>query len=137
MRERRERERERERGEIDKDNIGVSFIYLLQVKITTITNQNWDLPNHHGNIVASNNKYVAYVLEGRSGYVIRLIQNDSNNRVLLKNFVGAILDVSFAHANSNLLACVDQGGSVYIWDLDRTKNFADLQKYPFQIEILV
>ena len=105
-------------------------MFLFQVKITTITNQNWDLPNHHGNIVASNNRYLAYVLEGRSGYVIRLIQNESNNRVLLKGFVGAILDVSFAHANSNLLSCVDEGGNVHIWDLDRVKDFSNIQAYP-------
>ena len=81
-------------------------------------------------MVASNKKYVAYVLEGRSGYVIRLIQNESSNRALLKNFVGTILDVSFAHANSNLLACVDQGGNLYIWDLDRAKDMTDIQTYP-------
>ena len=106
------------------------LLSLFQVKITTITNQNWDLPKHHGNIVASNNRYLAYVLEGRSGYVIRLIQNESNNRVLLKGFVGAILDVSFAHATSNLLSCVDEGGNVHIWDLDRVKDFSNIQEYP-------
>lgn len=100
------------------------------MKITTITNQSWEHPKHHGNIVASNNQYLAYVLEGRNGYVIRLIHNDSNNRVLLKGFVGAILEVSFAHAKSNLLACVDEGGNVHIWDLDRVKKFEDTQVYP-------
>lgn len=106
------------------------FDVSTQVKITTVTNQNWELPRHHGNIVASNNRYLAYVLEGRSGYVIRLIHNESNNRVLLKGFVGAILDVSFAHASSNLLACIDEGGNVHIWDLDRVKDFLNLQSYP-------
>ncbi len=92
------------------------------MKITTVTNQNWKFPDHHGRIVASNNKYLSYVLEGRNGYVLRLIQQETNTRSLLKGFVGAVVDVSFCHANSNLLACVDQGGNLYIWDLDNFKN---------------
>lgn len=100
---------------------------FLQVKISTVTNQIWGLPAHHGKIVASNNKYLSYVLEGRNGYVLRLIQQDTNNRALLKGFVGAIVDVAFCHANSNLLACVDQGGNLYIWDLDKSKEETQLQ----------
>ena len=103
----------------------------VQVKITTVTNQNWELPNHHGNLVASNNQYLAYILEGRSGYVLRVIQQDTNNRALLKGFVGAIQDVAFAHANSNLLACTDQGGNLHVWDLDKANDFSKIQSYPF------
>ena len=77
--------------------------------------------------MASNNKYLSYVLEGRNGYVLRLIQQETNNRALLKAFVGAVVDVAFWHANSNLLACVDQGGNVYVWDLDRTTEETQIQ----------
>ena len=96
----------------------------MQVKISTVTNQNWELPAHYGRIVASNNQYLSYVLEGRNGYVLRLIHQETNNRVLLKGFVGAIVDVAFYHANSNLLACVDEGGNLYIWDLDKSEEDA-------------
>ena len=102
----------------------------MQVKITTVTNQNWELPNHHGNLVASNNQYLAYILEGRSGYVLRVIQQDSNNRALLKGFVGAIQDVAFAHTNSNFLACIDQGGNLCVWDLDKATDVSKIQSYP-------
>ena len=63
--------------------------------------------------------------------MLRLIHKESKNRVLLKGFIGAILDVSFAHAGSNLLACVDEGGNLQIWDLDRAKEVSEIPKYPY------
>lgn len=105
----------------------ISLLLFVQVKITTITNQNWERLRHHGKIVASNNQYLSYVLESRSGYVMRLIQPSTNSRTLLKGFVGAIVDVAFCHAGSNLLACVDEGGNLYLWDLDRTKDVSKTQ----------
>lgn len=102
-------------------------ICYAQVKITTITNQNWELPTHHGKIVASNNSYLSYVLEGRNGFVLRLLHRETNVRALLKGFVGPIVDVAFCHSRSNLLACMDQGGNLYIWDLDMTKEEAQVQ----------
>ena len=68
--------------------------------------------------MASNANYIAYILEGRNGYVLRLIHLLTNNRTLLKGFTGPILDVAFAPNPANLLACVDQGGNLFIWDLD-------------------
>lgn len=102
--------------------INETLLAKLQVKISTITNQSWDRPGHHGKIVASNDQYLSYALEGRNGYVLRLIRHVGDGRALFKGFVGAIVDVAFCHADSNLLACVDQGGNLYIWDLDRWKG---------------
>ena len=99
----------------------------MQVKISTITNQNWNRPAHHGKIVASNSQYLSYVLEGRNGYVLRLIKQEGSGKALLKGFVGAVVDVAFCHAGSNLLACVDQGGNLYIWDFDRLKDENQMQ----------
>ena len=125
----------KEYSNVSLNHFHCTFVHTLmysleKVKISTITNQNWELQSHGGTIVASNRQYLVYVLEGRNGHVLRLIQQETNNRALLKGFVGAILDVSFAHANSNLLACVDQGGNVYIWDLDRTQDVSKIQLYP-------
>lgn len=80
-------------------------------------------------MVASNNKYLSYVLEGRSGYVLRLIEVETNTRCLLKGFVGPVVDVEFCHADSNILACVDKGGNLYVWDLDKAKKDTELQMY--------
>lgn len=97
------------------------------MKISTITNQNWERPAHYGQIVASNNHYLSYVLEGRNGYVLRLLRQGTSGRALLKGFVGAVVDVAFCHANSNLLACIDQGGNLYLWDLDKFKEETQMQ----------
>lgn len=66
-------------------------------------------------------------MKSRSGYVLRLIEQGTNGRTLLKGFVGAIVDVAFCHANSNLLACVDEGGNLHVWDLDKSKDEAKIQ----------
>ncbi len=101
-----------------------------QIKVSTVTNQNWEAPCHHGNLVASNNHYLAYIVEARSGSVLRVIHQETKNRTLLKGFTGAIVDVAFAHANSNFLACVDQGGNLFVWDLDRVDDLSKIQMYP-------
>ena len=59
-----------------------------------------------------------YNAVGRNGYVIRIINQLSTNRGLLKGFTGAITDVTFAHASSNYLAAIDQGGNLYVWKLE-------------------
>jgi len=83
---------------------------------------------HRGKMVTSNIDYLAYALEGRMGSVLRLIRRDNSFRALLKGFVGRIMDVSFYHSRSNLLACLDQGGSLHIWDLDKAKSESTAQK---------
>lgn len=79
-------------------------------------------------MVASNNNYIAYILEGRNGYVLRVIHLVTNNRTLLKGFTGPVLDVSFSPNPANLLACVDQGGNLFIWDLDKAALVSDASK---------
>lgn len=61
---------------------------------------------------------MSYIAVGRNGYVIRIINQLSTNRGLLKGFTGAITDVTFAHVSSNYLAAIDQGGNIYVWKLE-------------------
>ena len=68
-----------------------------------------------------------YIAVGRNGYVIRIINQLSTNRGLLKDFSGAITDVTFAHAGSDYLAAIDQGGNLYIWKLEEKEMEV---KYP-------
>ena len=79
-------------------------------------------------MVAYNQHYVAYILEGRSGYVLRLIHQQTNSRTLLKGFTGPLLDVAFAADLSNLLACVDQGGNLFVWDLNRAPAVSEAHR---------
>ena len=55
------------------------------------------------------------VISGRSGYVVRLLNPQTASRTLIKGFVGMISELAFSHKDSNTLACVDEGGNVYIW----------------------
>lgn len=66
------------------------------------------------------------MLDSRTGYVIRLIHLSTKDRALIKKFTGKILDISFPHKSSNLLGAIDEGGNLYIYDIDKTGG--DLSK---------
>ena len=69
-------------------------------------------------MIACSNDYLAYILESRNGYCVRIIQMKTKDRALLKNFTGKICELSFVHPNSNVLGIVDQAGNIHIYDLD-------------------
>ena len=52
---------------------------------------------------------------GRNGFVVRVVHRDSGARGLLKDFTGAVVDLAFAHAGSDMLACIDQGGNIHVF----------------------
>lgn len=94
-----------------------------KVTVATLTSHTFDAGDAGANqMVACNSQYVAYVLEGRSGHALRVMDQSNGNRGLLKEFVGSVLDVSFAHFHSDVLACIDQGGNVYIWQISTVDN---------------
>lgn len=104
-------------------SLNSSLFSCVQVKITTFTNQQWEPASHHGNLIASNDNYLAYVLESKHGYVIRILQRgERQNRALLRDFTGAVVDLAFAHSKSNKLVAVDQAGNLYYYDLDIAKG---------------
>ena len=78
--------------------------------------------------------YISYIALGRSGYVIRIINQLSTNRGLLKGFTGSITDVTFAHASSDYLAAIDQGGNLYVWKLEETSMEV---KYPSLLNVML
>ncbi|XP_070576076.1 enhancer of mRNA-decapping protein 4-like isoform X2 [Ptychodera flava] len=88
-----------------------------KVKISPVTNYDWELKYYTGNLVAINNTYVAYALKGRDSYVVRVINFKTSDRVLLKGFSGVVIDLAFGHLNSNTLACIDEQGNLFVWDL--------------------
>ena len=54
---------------------------------------------------------------GRSGYVVRILNPETATRALIRGFSGRISDLAFAHKDSTTLACVDEGGNLYIWNV--------------------
>ena len=52
-----------------------------------------------------------------SRYVVRVLNPQTVRRALIKGFTGRITDISFAHRHSNTLACVDEAGNLFIWEI--------------------
>ena len=70
-----------------------------------------------------------YIL-GRLGYVVRLLDPETASRTLIKGFAGMISELAFSHKDSNTLACVDEGGNVYVWVIQDENGKLE---YPFVI----
>lgn len=71
---------------------------------------------------------VTNIFSGRQGYVVRLLNPETASRTLIKGFVGMISELAFSHRDSNTLACVDEGGNVYIWVIQEENGKLE---YPF------
>ena len=70
-----------------------------------------------GNLVAIHRNCIniAYVLKGKSGGIVRVINRKTAERTLLKGFHGRVLDISFAHQDDVLLGAVDEIGNMFIY----------------------
>ncbi|XP_031552584.1 enhancer of mRNA-decapping protein 4-like isoform X2 [Actinia tenebrosa] len=88
-----------------------------KIKINQMVKYDWDLKYYRGSLIALGSEFIAYTLKGRSGYVVRLLNPQTATRALIKGFTGLITDLAFAHRNSNTLACVDEGGNVFVWNV--------------------
>lgn len=86
-----------------------------KIKFNSMVNYDWELKYYRGCLIAVSSKCIAYALRGRQGYVVRLLNPETASRTLIKGFVGTISELAFSHKDSNMLACVDEGGNVYIW----------------------
>ncbi|XP_043937990.1 enhancer of mRNA-decapping protein 4 [Protopterus annectens] len=89
-----------------------------KVKIQPVAKYEWEKKYYYGNLIAVSNTYVAYAIRGASGSpVVRVISLVTAERILLKGFVGGVADLAFAHLNSDQLACLDEVGNLFVWQL--------------------
>ncbi|XP_074645711.1 enhancer of mRNA-decapping protein 4-like isoform X2 [Tubulanus polymorphus] len=93
-----------------------------KVKISPAVNYDWESKYYTGNLVAShkNGVIIAYVLKGRTGGVVRLINRKTADRALLKGFTGRVIDISFAYLPQVLLGAVDEVGNLYVYEIQET-----------------
>lgn len=49
--------------------------------------------------------------------MIRVLSLTTAERTLLKGFVGGVTDLAFAHLDSTQLACMDEAGNLFVWQL--------------------
>ncbi|XP_066541280.1 enhancer of mRNA-decapping protein 4 [Hoplias malabaricus] len=89
-----------------------------KVKIQPVAKYDWEHKYYYGNLIAVSNTYLAYAIRGANkDSMIRVLQLGTTERTLLKGFTGAVTDLAYAHLDSKLLGCVDEAGSMFIWQL--------------------
>ncbi|XP_042196196.1 enhancer of mRNA-decapping protein 4 isoform X2 [Callorhinchus milii] len=90
-----------------------------KVKIQPIIKYEWEQKYYYGNLIAVSNLYLAYTIRGANGVgMVRVLSIGAAERTLLKGFTGGVADLAFAHLNSNQLACVDEAGDLFVWQLN-------------------
>ena len=61
--------------------------------------------------------------------MVRILNRKTVQKALIKGFTGSIEDMSFAHYNSDQLACIDSAGDVFIWTISEDD---DKIRYPLE-----
>ncbi|XP_067853923.1 enhancer of mRNA-decapping protein 4 isoform X1 [Heptranchias perlo] len=90
-----------------------------KVKIQPVAKYEWEQKYYYGNLIAVSNQYLAYAIRGANGVgMVRVLSVGMAERTLLKGFTGGVADLGFAHLNSNQLACVDEAGNLFVWQLN-------------------
>ncbi|XP_039619016.1 enhancer of mRNA-decapping protein 4 [Polypterus senegalus] len=89
-----------------------------KVKINPVAKYEWEHKYYYGNLIAVSNSYLAYPIRGANGFaVVRVLNVSISERTLLKGFTGGVTDLAFAHLSSNHLACLDEAGNLFVWQL--------------------
>lgn len=80
------------------------------------------------------NTFLLFLLKGVSSVgMVRVLSIGTAERTLLKGFTGGVADLGFAHLNSNQLACVDEAGNLFVWQLNDENGKI---QYPFDLSFL-
>ncbi|KAK8395280.1 hypothetical protein O3P69_006175 [Scylla paramamosain] len=101
--------------------------------ITTrnISNYSWDHHYLSGSLVAqhSSGNYVAYAIRApqKTSGMVRIINNKTGDRGLVRNIRGMVRDLAFAHiTNRIILAFTDQFGTLYVCEVTDTSTGTSL-----------
>ncbi|ESO09510.1 hypothetical protein HELRODRAFT_73627, partial [Helobdella robusta] len=89
-----------------------------KVKFKPIVNFDWVPKYYHGNLVVGhvNQIYLAYVLTCKTGGNVRVTNRKTSQRALLKNFSGAVVDISFVTSDRVILGIVDAIGNLFVYE---------------------
>ncbi|XP_004913558.1 enhancer of mRNA-decapping protein 4 isoform X2 [Xenopus tropicalis] len=94
-----------------------------KVKIQPVAKYDWEQKYYCGNLIAVSNDYIAYATRGANGSaMVRVLSLTTAERILLKGITGSVTDLAFAHLKSNHLACLDEAGSLFVWQLSMTNG---------------
>ncbi|XP_064611108.1 enhancer of mRNA-decapping protein 4-like [Liolophura sinensis] len=105
-------------------NVSHSSAGSNKVKIVPVVNYDWEHRRYVGSLVTTHraSEYVAYVLKGKSGGIVRIINSRSAERALLKDFTGRVIDIAFAHTDEVMLAAVDEIGNLFVYEIEENED---------------
>ncbi|KAK3085774.1 hypothetical protein FSP39_008550 [Pinctada imbricata] len=112
-----------------------------KVKTTPVVKYEWESMHYIGNLVAvhRNNIYAAYSLRGKSGGIVRIVNRKTAERALLKDLVGRVVDVAFAHTDDIIIAAVDEIGNLFVHEIheadDKKLTYPCQQNMNFHIGV--
>ncbi|XP_056638330.1 enhancer of mRNA-decapping protein 4 isoform X1 [Diorhabda sublineata] len=92
-----------------------------KVKLIDRIDYNWEFRYYHGHLVAAhiNGKVIAYGMKGKDGGMVRVTNQETGHRALIKNLKDDIKDISFAFSREEIiLGCVDSEGNILVYQID-------------------
>ncbi|KAJ8980296.1 hypothetical protein NQ317_005216 [Molorchus minor] len=106
-------------------NQGIHSHGSSKVKLIDRIDYNWEFRYYHGHLVAAhiNGKVIAYGMKGKDGGMLRVTNQETNHRTLIKNLKEDIKDLAFAYSrNMIMLGCVDNEGNILVYEIEDSPN---------------
>ena len=75
-----------------------------------------------------------YIITGKSGGVVRIINRRTAERALLKDFIGRVIDIAFAHTDDILIGAVDEIGNLMVYHVKETDDMKLM--YPLTSDVI-
>ncbi|XP_050510521.1 enhancer of mRNA-decapping protein 4 isoform X2 [Diabrotica virgifera virgifera] len=96
-----------------------------KLKLIDRIDYNWEFRYYHGHLVAAhiNGKVIAYAMKGKEGGMVRVTNQETGIRALIKNFKDDIKDIAFAYIREEIiLGCVDSEGNILVYKITDETN---------------
>ncbi|XP_045470559.1 enhancer of mRNA-decapping protein 4 [Harmonia axyridis] len=87
---------------------------------------NWEVKLYQGQLVSVhiNGKVLAFAMKGKDGGMVRVVNQETNQRALIKNLKTDVRDVSFAFLKEEIiLGCVDDVANIFIYKIEDSLHF--------------
>ncbi|XP_063903240.1 enhancer of mRNA-decapping protein 4 [Zophobas morio] len=91
-----------------------------KVKLINRIDYNWEFHYYRGQLVAVhiNGKIVAYGMKGKDGGMVRVTNQETSERALIKNLKNDVKDIAFAFSRQQIiLGCIDDEGNVLVYEI--------------------
>ena len=120
-------------------SLQIKSVASNRVQVQILANQQWELKRLTDNLVCENDNFLAYILHGKNGCLVRLIHKQSEQRELIKLFTSTVVDLVFVHTTCDIIACLEVSGIITVWSLenkDETQSSGKPQK-SIDIELIL